>query len=215
MNEKTIKAAAAGQSKIYLEVVEKLRQMIKEDQLRPGDKIPSERELSERLQVGRSSVREALRSLELLGLIETRRGEGTYIKVFQEHRLVELLGAFLLADEETKKNLIETRVFLEQSILHALLHKASRENIDEMILWAGKNDWDDEAFFKRLFQLNTNHLLERIWIIVNMYAKSTGEDRQQAPRQAYLDMLDALREKNGHEVNKIHLKAVRNMPNFL
>ena len=63
-------------TKLYQEIVEKLRQMIESDGLVSGDKIPSERELSERLNVGRSSIREALRALELLGLIETRRGEG-------------------------------------------------------------------------------------------------------------------------------------------
>ncbi|MBR8646160.1 FadR family transcriptional regulator [[Brevibacterium] frigoritolerans] len=56
--------------------------MIEADSLLPGDKIPSERELSDRFNVGRSSVREALRALELLGLIETRRGEGTFIRGF-------------------------------------------------------------------------------------------------------------------------------------
>ena len=53
-------------SKIYLDVVESLRDMIATEGLLPGDKIPSERELSERLDVGRSSVREALRALELI-----------------------------------------------------------------------------------------------------------------------------------------------------
>lgn len=90
-------------SKIYLEVVEKLRNMIEIDGLNPGDKIPSERELSERLSVGRSSVREALRALELLGLIETRRGEGTFIKDFQEHKLVELLGTFFSKTQRLRR----------------------------------------------------------------------------------------------------------------
>ena len=57
-----------GQSKVYLEIVRKLQRMIEQDKLVPGDKIPSERELSERLNVGRSSVREALRALALLNI---------------------------------------------------------------------------------------------------------------------------------------------------
>ena len=52
---------------------------MEEDGLVAGDRLPSERELSSRLNVGRSSVREALRALELVGLIETRGGEGTFI----------------------------------------------------------------------------------------------------------------------------------------
>ncbi|WP_431810888.1 FadR/GntR family transcriptional regulator [Lysinibacillus capsici] len=51
---------------------------MKIEKIQAGEKSPSERVLSERLGVGRSSVREALRSLELLGLIETRHGEGRF-----------------------------------------------------------------------------------------------------------------------------------------
>ena len=69
--------------KYILEIVKQLREMITADDLKSGDKIPSERELSERLNVGRSSVREALRALELLGLIETRRGEGNLSGIFR------------------------------------------------------------------------------------------------------------------------------------
>ncbi|MER1935547.1 MAG: GntR family transcriptional regulator, partial [Priestia megaterium] len=67
-------------SKVYVEILKQIRQLMEDDRLTTGDKIPSERELSERLGAGRSSVREALRALELIGLIETRRGEGTFIK---------------------------------------------------------------------------------------------------------------------------------------
>lgn len=64
--------------KVFLEIVSKLKDIIIADKLQPGDKLPSERVLSEKLGVGRSSVREALRSLELLGIIETRHGGGTF-----------------------------------------------------------------------------------------------------------------------------------------
>ena len=57
--------------KRFLHIVQQLRELIEKENIQPGDKLPSERVLTERLQVGRSSVREALRSLELLGLIET------------------------------------------------------------------------------------------------------------------------------------------------
>lgn len=59
-------------SKVYIETFWQIHRMIEEAGLQPGDRLPSERELADRLQVGRSSVREALRALELLGLIETR-----------------------------------------------------------------------------------------------------------------------------------------------
>ena len=99
------------------------------DGLLPGDKIPSERELSERLNVGRSSVREALRALELLGLIETRRGEGTFIKDFQEHRLVELLGTFFLQNEKVNEDLAETKYFLEIDCLRLIISHSTDDEL--------------------------------------------------------------------------------------
>ncbi len=67
------------QKKVFLDIVQQLRQLIKIEKIQAGEKLPSERVLSERLGVGRSSVREALRSLELLVLIETRHGVGTFL----------------------------------------------------------------------------------------------------------------------------------------
>lgn len=61
-------------SKVYQEVLEEIRNYIVDHQLQDGDRLPSERELAEQLNAGRSSVREALRAIELLGLIETRHG---------------------------------------------------------------------------------------------------------------------------------------------
>lgn len=81
-------------SKVYVEILKQIRQLMEDDRLTTGDKIPSERELSERLGAGRSSVREALRALELIGLIETRRGEGTFIKEVGDHQFIDLLATF-------------------------------------------------------------------------------------------------------------------------
>ena len=66
--------------KVYEEVIEQIKDMIYNGILKKGDKLPSERDMVEELQVSRTSVREALRSLEVIGLIESRQGEGNFIK---------------------------------------------------------------------------------------------------------------------------------------
>src|SRR5690606_16556260 len=105
--------------------------MIVRDGLLPGDKLPSERELSERLQVGRSSVREALRALELLGLIETRRGEGTFLRDVRNHQLVEILGGFILQDEHIKKDLLETKQLIEKDAIRLIQSKKGADSLME------------------------------------------------------------------------------------
>ncbi|MEW8988195.1 MAG: GntR family transcriptional regulator, partial [Bacillus sp. (in: firmicutes)] len=153
-------------SKVYLEIVKQLRQMIHSDNLKPGDKLPSERELTERLNVGRSSVREALRSLELLGLIETRRGEGTFIRDFKGHRLVELISTFILQDEEAKKDVHELKYLVELDCLRLIVQRNNDEKLNNFYQWVTTNDFDDDEYFFNIVTLSENRLILRLWLIL-------------------------------------------------
>src|SRR5580693_5218781 len=66
-------------NKVYEEVAKQIERLILK-KLKPGDKLPSERELAEMLQVSRSSIRDAIRSLELIGVVEPRQGAGTIVR---------------------------------------------------------------------------------------------------------------------------------------
>lgn len=187
--------------------------MIENDGLLPGDKIPSERELSERLQAGRSSVREALRSLELLGLIETRRGEGTYIKNFQEHKLVEILGGFFLQEEKSKVKLTETKHLIEMNCLHLVINDASDSTIEELMNWANKNNFDDFTFFQHIASLHDNRLMERIWTAIGSYEKAVVPHSFITSKEPYLMLLEQLMNRNEKEVISIYVSRIRNMSN--
>lgn len=163
-------------TKMYLEIVKKIRAIIVEDGLKSGDKIPSERELSDRLNVGRSSVREALRALELLGLIETRRGEGTFIKDFKEHHLVELLGTFILEQDKTKNDLLETKMEIERACIQLCFKNRAGRDFSLLKELIESQEISRTAFFKGLFTLNDNSLMLRIWTIVNSYALIIAKD---------------------------------------
>jgi GntR family transcriptional regulator, transcriptional repressor for pyruvate dehydrogenase complex len=67
-------------TRIYEEIVRQIKAMIGEGRLKSGDQLPPERELAEKFLVSRTSVREALRALESLGLVEIRPGEGTFVR---------------------------------------------------------------------------------------------------------------------------------------
>lgn len=200
-NEKT-------SSKVYLGIMEQLKEMIEEDGLLPGDKIPSERELCERMQAGRSSVREALRALELLGLIETRRGEGTFIKDFQEHQLVELLGGFILQEEKSRTKLKETKYMMEINCLTLAVRDGSSGQIDEFIDWAGESDFDDYTFFQRIAALHDNHLLRRIWTSIAAYDRDSAQIHRKQP---YLDLLGDIKHRDINTVVKTYMEEIRNM----
>jgi GntR family transcriptional repressor for pyruvate dehydrogenase complex len=154
-------------SKVYIEILEQIRRLIKEDGLVPGDKIPSERELSERLKVGRSSVREALRALELLGIIETRRGEGTYMKEFGEHQLVGLLGMFILQGQKAKNDLIETKLLIEKICLELACKRYNDKQLANLKAMIEQKNIHYEHFLKWIIEAGDNYLLARIWLVLN------------------------------------------------
>ncbi|WP_350299691.1 FadR/GntR family transcriptional regulator [Peribacillus frigoritolerans] len=204
-------AGRTSSSKIYLDVVESLRSMIEADSLLPGDKIPSERELSDRFNVGRSSVREALRALELLGLIETRRGEGTFIRDFQEHKLVELLGTFFLQDKKVQEDLSETKRLIEIDCLRIVAFFATAEDIKRLMVWVKADEFHDDDFFLRIAILNRNRLLERIWRIVNSYARTSEMVQGNVKKEDYLSLLTYLLERDEEKAIETYLIRIRNM----
>ena len=201
-------------SKIYLDIVNQLRDMIEQDGLLPGDKIPSERELSERLQVGRSSVREALRALELLGLIETKRGEGTFIKNFQDHKLVEILGGFFLQGSEAKRNLTETKNLIELNCLLLAMEHVPERDLEAFADWAEQADFTDYAFFLRIASLLNNHLMERIWTALHNYENYCIREKVDSDKIKYLQLAQHLKKRNKREVIDLYMNKIRKMSIF-
>ncbi|MDT9025230.1 MULTISPECIES: FadR/GntR family transcriptional regulator [Rossellomorea] len=151
-------------AKVYIGIVHQLREMISKDGLKPGDKIPSERELSERLNVGRSSVREALRALELLGLIETKRGEGTFLRDFRDHHLIDLLGMFILEDHKAQEDILYTKMMIEKEALKDLF--SEKKKMDALFEKVSEAENLDDVF-RDIVMMNANHLAQRIWNILN------------------------------------------------
>ena len=201
-------------TKVYLEIVKQLREMITSDGLKTGDKIPSERELSERLNFGRSSVREALRALELLGLIETRRGEGTFIRDFRGHQLVQLLSTFILQDEKAKHDVFETKNYIEMDCLRLALKKGDKQQIESLQEWVTRTDsLTDDDFFQRIIEISNNHLFLRMWLILKEYYYSLEDISVDYQQKDYLDLLGALAENNEEKTLSAYGK-LRNLSDF-
>lgn len=167
----------------FVAAISQIQEVIKADRINQGDKLPSERELSERLSIGRSSVREALRALELLGLIETRRGEGTYLRDFKDHQLVSLIGTFIFNEDQKKEHVHDVKVILEIGCL-ALL--AVRQDVN-------KHSYNGtETAFHELMDASGNSLLKKMWLIISDYA---GDSDGQASERL-TELLSGIRHMN-------------------
>jgi DNA-binding FadR family transcriptional regulator len=100
----------------FVSVVHELQAIIMENHLSPGDKLPSERYLSDKLDISRSSVREALRAMELIGIIVTKRGEGTFLSNMDDHQLFELIGSYLISSDKQVAEITEFRKVIDTHI---------------------------------------------------------------------------------------------------
>ncbi len=100
-------------TKVYEQVIDQIRSMIDKGTLKKGDKLPSERKLVEQLNVSRASIREALRALEVIGLIECRQGEGSYIKASFQDNLFEPLSIMFMLEGSNQEEIWELRKILE------------------------------------------------------------------------------------------------------
>jgi GntR family transcriptional repressor for pyruvate dehydrogenase complex len=114
--------------KVYMKIVEQVRDLIKEGRLKPGDKLPPEQVLAEEFGTSRPSVREALSALEILGITESRGGKGNFIKDNFNFPLYEQKFREL-EEEESPFELLEARKVLETEIVGLAAKKATEEEI--------------------------------------------------------------------------------------
>ena len=190
-----------NQPKRYLDIVRDIRDMIRQENIRPGDRIPSERELAERLKVGRSTIREALRSLELLGLIETRRGEGTFLADYRNHGLVEVLSTFILQDNQSHEDVWETRLIHEISAIHSICRN---DSVRELLVWDSfrkrleeEGGLQREDFVRELIVLSGNRLSLKIWFLLQQYSGNPYGGAVSAPeKEMILNILSAIEQQD-------------------
>ena len=103
-------------TRVYEEIVAKIKDMIDKGRFKSGDQLPVERELAEVFRVSRSSVREAIRSLESQGLLESRQGNGTYIAKHPVESLVKPLASVICSEKDGQRELFEMRRLIEPQL---------------------------------------------------------------------------------------------------
>jgi GntR family transcriptional repressor for pyruvate dehydrogenase complex len=135
--------------KISEEIVEQIKDLISDGHLKPGERIPSERDLAEMLGVSRPSVREAVMVLEAMGLVESRQGGGTYVRSLTASALADPLTSMVEGNPNLLHALLEVRMGLESWSAYLAAGRVTDEEIGqleeyvaEMERQASKGGWD-------------------------------------------------------------------------
>jgi GntR family transcriptional repressor for pyruvate dehydrogenase complex len=123
---------AVRRARVCDEVARQLQELINAGRLKPGDRLPPERDLVRRFKVSRGSVRDALRMLEVMGLVRSRQGEGTLVQEISADTLVPPLSAALERKRELLAELLELRRIVEPAFAARAAEHATPEAIASM-----------------------------------------------------------------------------------
>lgn len=119
-------------SRISEEIAGQIRSLIAGGQFAPGDRLPPEREMADTLQVSRNSVRDALRTLEVMGIVECRHGDGVYVSCITAGTLVAPLASILSTRQNLVSELMDARRLLEPPVARCAAQRATDEDIKEL-----------------------------------------------------------------------------------
>ena len=201
--------------KRFIEIVQQLRTLIREEHIEEGGKLPSERVLSERLQVGRSAVREALRSLELLGLIETKHGGGTFLAASPQHKLIEVLATFIMDDAGSIEDVHKTRILHEQEAIRVVCASAE---LRALPVWESlfirlevTEDVVRKDVLREIIITAGNRLSLRIWLQLQAYSgRPLGALITQQEKPYVLTLVKALQLGLTEDALQAHIAWVNN-----
>ncbi|MBI3681611.1 MAG: FadR family transcriptional regulator [Acidobacteria bacterium] len=132
-------------------IVEQITGLIARGVLKPGDRIPSEKQLCQQFGVGRTSVREALRSLTVMGILESHAGDGTFVSASRDRYLERAFQWGLLLDRKMVEDLVETRLMLESQTAFLAASKATvadLKRIAEAVQGMEKHVADPERYLE-------------------------------------------------------------------
>jgi len=215
---------AIRKTRIYEEVVNQIRDLLREGSYKAGDQLPSERELAETFKVSRTSVREALRALEAQRLIESRTGAGNFIAELPVESLVAPLASLLLEEKDALADIFEMRKLIEPRIASLAAERATKADIELM-----KNILDkqrdavargetgveaDAELHYAIARATQNHALEKLVTgLMDVLSHSREEslqtqDRRKASIESHRKILAAIAVHNKAKAREAMLKHI-------
>ncbi len=194
--------APIKKTRVAEEVADRIRVLMLDGSFPTGQPLPSERHLAERFGVSRGSIRDALRTLETIGLLETRHGQGTFPRELSVDRLVAPLASVMAYRADLQDELMDVRRMFEPAVAHAAALRATEEDLTDLQriidtqrqkLKSGESAiTEDTAFHAVLARATRNRVVMSIMATLNdLLVESRTHSLQQKGRPA--------RSMDGHE----------------
>ena len=192
--------------------IHKFLDLIRKGVLQPGQKLPAERELAESMGIGRPSLREALRALSLLGILDIRHREGIFVSDFEAASLLHPLQFYLSLNAQSLDALFESRIVIEPGIAEIAARKIDEDGLAALRACNSRGARTltdpeafqkvDEEFHQLIVEVTGNPFLQRVSQSYRELGKASRQITGRLPsilRQSHQDhdkILDALERRD-------------------
>jgi DNA-binding FadR family transcriptional regulator len=190
-----------------------------ENRLRPGDPLPPEAELAQQLEVGRSSVREAVKALEVLGIIEVRHGTGLFVKNFSFDPIFENLPYAVLSDLKQVTDVLEVRFHLEYGMAERVIESLTEEQLERLRCTLRRMEdlarqrqyspADDRAFHEGLYANVDNPviamILDLFWELFRQARERSALSEVADPWETYTVHVEILKAVESRDVQALRV----------
>lgn len=227
-----LKFQVVKQTKTYAEIVEQISKLIEQGELKPGDRLPSERSLSSALNIGRQSLREALSVLEALGLLEVRHGIGTFVRMdakanlptiskeseqlvnpfelLEARRVIEPEMVSLAAKKATEREIADMEQALEALLNNSIPGKHAFA-LDREVHLAFARGAQNEMLYRVMLDI-TEQMSEHLWL--SMKEKSLEvSGRDQAYQNEHEEIFTAIKNRDSRKAARAMLTHLKNIEN--
>ncbi len=202
---------AIGRPSVAQEVVERIKRSLIRGDLRPGDFLPSENALTRSLGVGKSSVREAIKMLQGIGVVETRRGQGVVIRDKPGNSLVDPLAFGMILAGGVTRDVLEFRRMFEPAYTLQAMAKATEaddhrigstiEAMERAIAEGDQTAQHDAAFHRSILQASRNAMTIRVGeTLIELVEAALATSMKTLPERALRDhkaIFTAFRNRDG------------------
>ena len=220
--------------KAYEDIVQQIRTLIEEGKLKRNDHLPSERELSETFRVSRTTVREAIRTLESMKLLQSRQGNGTYVVASSEEALIQPLAAALFNEKDDIRDIFYIRKIIEPHVAELAAENATQQEMEELERILRKQEEcigqretiieTDSAFHNLMVKATKNRVMERLIIaLIDLLKKSReqylfeDENDERAIRslEGHQQILSAVKKGDGKAARKSMLQHLEDIEGII
>lgn len=221
--------------RLSLRIALEICRLIRAGQFKSGDQLPPERELASQLEVSRTSLREALRGLEIAGIVETRHGGGTFVRRFSAFGVESPLAMIFEASHDNVSDLWEVRRIVEPALAERAAVRADDEAIEWLVEmlenqrkpYLREGDMEaaqalDREFHAGIARLTGNEAMEQVIQLVNTLAHrgynaapGLAQDRRNLAYKRHHEILAAIRARDPEAARAAMVRHLQEVEEYI